>query len=96
VLEDPANTLTEEQAAIVRQARRDYDRRHQVARRVRAREGAQGSRGYHAWARRGRRTILRVTRRCWKKISSSPGARRRISGGVPRRTTTCSTSMTPV
>src|SRR5687768_10204922 len=50
-LEEPANSLTPDQKAIVVQARRDYDRATKLPTDFVREKATQGSRGYHAWAR---------------------------------------------
>jgi carboxypeptidase Taq len=47
----PGSTLTEEQQAVVRQARRDYDRATKLPAEFVREKATQGSIGYHAWAR---------------------------------------------
>lgn len=50
-LEADGAALTGDQAAIVRQARRDYDRATRLPAEFVKEKAAQGSRGYHAWAK---------------------------------------------
>ena len=50
-LEAESAVLTPEQRAIVRDARRDYDRATKLPAEFVREKAAQGSRGYHAWAR---------------------------------------------
>lgn len=51
VLEARAGTLAAEQRAVVAQARRDYDRATRLPPEFVREKAAQGSRGFHAWAR---------------------------------------------
>jgi carboxypeptidase Taq len=50
-LERQRDTLTAEQRAVVAQARRDYDRATKLPADFVREKAAQGSRGYHAWAK---------------------------------------------
>ncbi|MSU25273.1 MAG: carboxypeptidase M32 [Opitutus sp.] len=50
-LEKPARELTDDQRAVVKNARRDYDRATKLPAEFVREKAAQGSRGYHAWAR---------------------------------------------
>jgi carboxypeptidase Taq len=49
-LEAQSGRLTADQGAVVRQARRDYDRSTKLPAEFVREKAAQGSRGYHAWA----------------------------------------------
>lgn len=51
VLEAQRGALTDDQHAVVAQARRDYDRATKLPADFVREKAAQGSRGYHAWAR---------------------------------------------
>lgn len=50
-LETPSRELTADQRAVVRNARRDYDRATKLPAEFVREKAALGSRGYHAWAR---------------------------------------------
>ena len=50
-LEAAATTLSADQRAVIRHARKDYDRATKLPAEFVSEKAAQGSRGYHAWAK---------------------------------------------
>jgi carboxypeptidase Taq len=60
-----------DRAAVLRQARKDFDRATKLPAEFVREKAEQSSRGYHAWAKR-----------CWKRISNWRSGRRRTSDGA--------------